>query len=137
MKCLSLSLVIFLILKSPLSDIHVTTMELKSLVFLLGILPTIFFQSIYVFLFKSSLVFWSFFFAFFLFRAALAVYGSSQARGQIRAAAASLSHNKAGSEMLQKLHHSSWQRWILNPWSEARDQAHILMDTSWDPKPTE
>ena len=25
----------------------------------------------------------------------------------------------------------SWQRWILNPLSEARDQTRILMDTSW------
>lgn len=29
------------------------------------------------------------------------------------------------------LHHSSWQRPILNPLSEARDQTCILMDTSW------
>ena len=29
------------------------------------------------------------------------------------------------------LHHSSWQRWILNPLSKARDRTHILMDTSW------
>jgi len=28
------------------------------------------------------------------------------------------------------LHHSSWQCWILNPLSKARDQTHILMDTS-------
>ena len=28
------------------------------------------------------------------------------------------------------LHHSSWQRQILNPPSEARDQSHILMDAS-------
>ena len=27
------------------------------------------------------------------------------------------------------LHHSSWQCWILNPLSEARDRTHILMDT--------
>ena len=45
-------------------------------------------------------------------------YGSSQARGRIRAAAAGL-------------HHSSQQRQILNPLSEARDQICILMDTSW------
>ena len=28
------------------------------------------------------------------------------------------------------LHHSSWQYWILNPFSEARDGTRILMDTS-------
>ena len=29
------------------------------------------------------------------------------------------------------LHHSSQQRRILNPLSEARDQIHILMDSGW------
>ena len=29
------------------------------------------------------------------------------------------------------LHHTSWQCWILNPLSEARDQTHILMMLSW------
>ena len=28
------------------------------------------------------------------------------------------------------LHHSLWQHRILNPLSEARDQTHVLMDTS-------
>ena len=28
------------------------------------------------------------------------------------------------------LHHSSWQRWILNPLSEAGDQTHVFMDPS-------
>ena len=28
------------------------------------------------------------------------------------------------------LHHGSWQGQILNPLSEARDQTHVLMDTS-------
>jgi len=27
--------------------------------------------------------------------------------------------------------HSSWQCWILNPLSEARDQTRVLMGTSW------
>ena len=29
------------------------------------------------------------------------------------------------------LYHSSWQRWILNPLSKARDRTLIFMDTSW------
>ena len=29
------------------------------------------------------------------------------------------------------LHCSSWQLQILNPLSEARDQTHVLMGTSW------
>ena len=28
------------------------------------------------------------------------------------------------------LHPSSWQCWILNPLSRARDRTHILMDTN-------
>ena len=51
---------------------------------------------------------------FLLFRASLAAYGGSQARGLIRATAASL-------------HHSSQQCQILNPLSEAGDQTHNLM----------
>ena len=80
--------------------------------------------------------------SFFLlfFRAALAAYGSSQARGRIRATAAGLyhSHSNAGSEphlrptpqptaaldpsLVCSLNHSSQQCPILNPLSEARDQ---------------
>ena len=29
--------------------------------------------------------------------------------------------------------YSLWQRWVLNPLSEARDRTHILTDTSWVP----
>ena len=65
--------------------------------------------------------------------ATAAAYGSSQARGHIRAAAAGLhhSHSNAGFEPhLPPTPHSSWQRQILNPLSETRDQTCILMDTS-------
>ena len=58
------------------------------------------------------------FFFFLLFRAEATVCGGSQARGRIRAAAASL-------------HHSSQQLWILNPLRKARDQTCVLMGPSW------
>ena len=61
-----------------------------------------------------------FFFVFCPFRATLTVYGGSQARGLIRAVAAGLCH-------------SSQQRRILNPLSEARDQTHNLVVPSWIP----
>ena len=35
-----------------------------------------------------------------------------------------------GLSRICNLHHSSWQCWIINPLSEARDWTHILMDTS-------
>ena len=56
------------------------------------------------------------FFVFGLFRATPPAYGSSQATGWIGAVAASL-------------HHSSWQCWILNPLSKARDRTRTLMVT--------
>ena len=59
-----------------------------------------------------------------LFRATPVAYGGSQARGRIRATAASLhhSHSNAGSEShICDPHHSSWQCHILKPLSEARD----------------
>ena len=68
------------------------------------------------------------FFFFCLFRAALAAYGSSQARVKLEAYATAtaiqdLSH-------ICYLHHSWQQCWILNPLSRARDQTCVLMDTS-------
>ena len=54
-------------------------------------------------------------------------YGSSQARGQIRAAAA---YGTATVTLDLSSRHSSRQCQILNPLSEARDQTHIVMDTS-------
>ena len=80
------------------------------------------------------------FFTFFLFlsflvRAVPAAYGSSQARSQNRAAAATLchSHSNAGSfNPISTLRGSAQQCWIgsFNPLSKAKDQTHIFMDTS-------
>ena len=66
---------------------------------------------------------------FFLFRAASAVHGSSQARGRIGATAASLrqSHSNMGSKPICNLHHSSQQCWILNP----RARPGIEPESSW------
>ena len=66
-----------------------------------------------------------------LFSATPLAHGSSQARGQIRAAAASHSCSHSDSRHIFDLYHSSRQHQILDPRSEARDQTYILMDTSW------
>ena len=74
-----------------------------------------------------------FFFSFFFFLAVPTTCGSSQARGQIGAVAASLHHSQsyARSSHVLDINYSSWQHWILNPLSEARDRTLILMDPSW------
>ena len=59
------------------------------------------------------------------FRAALAAYGSSQARGLIGATAAE------DPSLICNLHHSSGQWQICNPLSEASNWTRILRDTSW------
>jgi len=77
--------------------------------------------------------FFCFCFCFLLFRPSPAAYGSSQARGQIRATAPAYTTATAtwDPSCICDLHHGSQQRWILNPLSEARDRTCILMDTSW------
>ena len=88
---------------------------------------------------SSSLasVFFYFLFAFFIciFRATPAAYGGSHARGGIGAVASSLRCclSNARSEPRLQSNHSSWQDWILNPLSEARDRTCILVDTSQIP----
>ena len=69
------------------------------------------------------------FFVFCLFRATPAAYGGSQARSQIRASPSSYSHSHARSKLHLQPTCSLWQCQILNPQSEARDQACTLMDT--------
>ena len=74
-----------------------------------------------------------FFFFFVFFRATPVAHGSSQARCQIRAVAARLyhSHGNVRSEPWLGPTPQLVERQILNPLSEARDRAHILMDTTW------
>ena len=69
---------------------------------------------------------------FFFFRAAPAAYGSSQARGQIRAAATGLchSHSNVGLSCVCDLQWSLRQGRLLNPLSKTRDRTHILMDNT-------
>ena len=64
---------------------------------------------------------WMFLFIFLLPPAA---YGSSQARGQIRAAAETYTTATATQDpsCICDLHHSLWQYQILNPLNEARDR---------------
>ena len=60
---------------------------------------------------------------FWLFRAAVAAHGSSEARGQIRATATATRDLSCFGD----LYHSSQQHWILNPLSEAR----IKITSAW------
>ena len=69
-----------------------------------------------------------FYYFFLLFRATLIAYGSSQVRGQIGATATGTAMQDPSG--ICDLYHSSRQRWVLNPLSEARDQTHILMNPS-------
>ena len=83
-------------------------------------------------LIESKIEIYCFILFYLLFKAALLAYGSSQARGQIGAIAASLhhSHSNAWSKPCPRCRHSSRQCRISNPLSKARDQS-ILMDPSW------
>ena len=67
----------------------------------------------------------------FLFRAVPMAYGSSQARGRIRATAYATVTATRDPSHVCNLHHSSWQHGILNPLNKPRDRTDIFMDTSW------
>ena len=86
-----------------------------------------------VWVFVGFCAFCFFVFLFFLFRAAPEAYGSSQAKGQIRAVAAAYTAATATPDLnhVCNLRHGSQQRWILNPLSKARDRTCTLMGSSW------
>ena len=73
-----------------------------------------------------------FLFTFLLFRAALTTSGSSQARGQIGAAAAGLCRSCSNWDLscICDLHHNSWKCRILNPLNGTLDWTLLLMVTS-------
>ena len=70
--------------------------------------------------------------SFFLFKATPESYGNSKARGWIRAIAEVCAIAKAMLDLshICNLCCSLWQRWILNPMSEAKDQTCILTETA-------
>ena len=68
---------------------------------------------------------------FCLFGATPAEYGTSQARGQIGAAAASPHHSRSNARSKPCLRPTPQLTATVGPLSEARDQTCILMDTSW------
>ena len=62
-----------------------------------------------------------------------AAYGGSQAMGEIGATVVGL-HTATTTPDLScvcDIHHSSQQRWILDPLSSAKDRTCTIMDTSW------
>ena len=69
---------------------------------------------------------------FFLFRAAPATYGSSQAgvELELQLSAYTTATERWDPSHACDLHHNSQQRQILSPLNEARDQTSILMDIS-------
>ena len=83
----------------------------------------------------SQMYGWIPFFFFFLklFRAASVVYGSSQAgvKSELQLLAYITATATWDRSCLWDIYHSSQQRQILNPLSEARDRTCIPMDTSW------
>ena len=74
-------------------------------------------------------------FFFFLFMATPVAYGSSQARGQIRAAAEVYitAMPTLDPSCICSLLHSLWQCQILKPLSDVGDRTHILTETTSGP----
>ena len=93
---------------------------------------------------QALFFFFSFFLYFLNFGAKGTTYGRSQGGGgtggavasQPATATATVTATATATSMpdlshICDLHCSSRQHWILNPLREARDQTHILRDTSW------
>ena len=68
---------------------------------------------------------------FFFLKAAPEAYGSSQARGQNRAAAASLHHSHSHARSKPHLRPTPQFTATPDPWPTERGQGSILVDPSW------
>ena len=82
---------------------------------------------------NSSVFYFTLLLLFFIFFMAVPMaYGSSQARAQIRVAAEACAIATATLDQTHicDLYHSLRKSWILSPLRKARDQTHILIDTS-------
>ena len=91
-------------------------------------------SSIFDIVFYQQWEHWIFFFFFFLFRASPMAYGGSQAKGLIRAIAASIrqSHSNVRSEPhLWPIPDLPPQHQILNPLSAARDRTCNFLVPIW------
>ena len=73
---------------------------------------------------------WQFLFLFFFLRAAPVAHGDAQARSELQPPVYTTATATPDPSCVCDLHHSSWQRQIPDPLSEARDQTCVLMDTS-------
>ena len=75
-------------------------------------------------------LFFALFYFILFFRTALVAYGSSQDKGWIGATAVSPYHSHSNTWSEPCPCHNSWQHWIPDPLSKARDWACILMNTN-------
>ena len=118
------------------SHIHTVTLALRAA--LVNLIYSYWWNGHYnlssTFSFSFSFLFFFLFF-FLLFKAAPVAYGSSSARGLIRAVTTAYATATAMPDPSHvcNLHHSSRQCRILNPLSEARDRNCIFLDTSQFP----
>ena len=70
-------------------------------------------------------------FFFFFWRATPSAYGSSRlgVKSEVQPPAYATATAMQNPSCICDLHNSSWQHWILNPLSRARDHTCILVDT--------
>ena len=80
---------------------------------------------------KVFYILYYYYYYYLLFRAAPAAYGSSQIRGQIRAAAAGLYHSHSNARSELHLGPTPQPTVMLDPRLTVRDWTCVLMDTSW------